>query len=228
LIHFTSLEESGLSLAAMSDKRDGNCGSRPEAYETATAFLNNLGLCPDQLFRIKQVHGIRIVDVTDISAVTRNHFPEADGVITNCPGVPLGISVADCAPVLLYNPVQKAIAALHSGREGVRQNIAAAGIHSLCATYGGYPDQLLALIGPCAGVCCYEVSQEMAQIWTSAGLPAKKRNLNLPLAIQQQLENCGVIRHNIAVVPHCTICGGCFYSYRADKTSHRNLVIVML
>lgn len=148
--------------------------------------------------------------------------------MTNRPGVPLGISVADCTPVLLYNPITQAVATLHSGREGTFQNIAAAGVRSLCDAYGGHAGQILALIGPCAGVCCYEVSEEITQAWMAKGLSAQGRNLNLSLTIREQLENAGVIRHNITVVPHCTVCGGGFYSYRADKTSHRNLVIVML
>lgn len=228
MIHFPFLEGHGLSLALMSDKQDGDCSSKGDAVETTASFLKKLSLLPNQLKRLRQVHGTRIIEATDEQTALRPDFPEADGIITNCTGVPLGINVADCAPVVLYNPVKKAIAALHAGREGVRHNIASAGVQALCRNYGGRPDQLLALVGPCAGVCCYEVSPEMAQSWRSAGLPAQDRNLNLPQAIGQQLENDGVIRHNIAVVPHCTVCGGGFYSYRADKTSHRNLVIVML
>lgn len=226
MIHFPFLEERGLPCAAMSDKSDGDCGSRVEAHNTAAGFLKNLGICPNQLRRVRQVHGCRIVEANAI--MPGMDFPEADGIITNSPGVPLGISVADCAPVLLFNPKTKAIAALHAGREGVRLNIASAGVQTLCDQYGGTPDQLLALVGPCAGACCYEVSPEMALCWQQSGLPAQGRNLNLAEGIGHQLEYCGVIRHNIAVVPHCTVCGGGFYSYRADKTSHRNLVVVML
>ncbi len=226
MIHFPFLEDRGLSCAAMSDKSDGDCRSSVEAHDTAAAFLENLGICPNQLRRVRQVHGCRIVEA---HAITMGmDFPEADGIITNSPGVALGISVADCAPVLLFNPVIKAIAVLHAGREGVRQNIASAGVQTLCDQYGGTPNQLLGLVGPCAGVCCYEVSPEMVCSWRQAGLPAQGRNLNLTKTIVCQLENGGVIRHNIAVVPHCTVCGGGFYSYRADKTSHRNLVVVML
>jgi len=226
LIRFAFLEEKGLALAAMSDKSDGNCGSKPEAVGTSALFMHRLGISPVQLRRLRQVHGCCIAEASvDAPA---GDFPEADSIMTNRPGVPLGISVADCAPVLLYDPGQQSVAAIHSGREGVFQNIAAAGVRALCNAYGGQARHLLALVGPCAGPCCYEVSAEMAQAWKAAGLPACGRNLNLSLGIQQQLENAGVIRHNIEVVPHCTVCSGGFYSYRADKTAHRNLVIVML
>ena len=228
MIHFSFLEERGLSLAVMSGKQEGDCSSREEASGTAASFLHKLSLSPNQLRRVRQVHGTRVVEVTDARVASRSDFPEADGLITNCAGVPLGISVADCAPVVLYNPVKKAIAVVHAGREGVRHNIVSVGIHALCDRYGGNPAQLLALTGPCAGVCCYEVSPEMAQSWRAAGLPTQDRNLDLARAIGQQLENDGVLRHNRAVVPHCTVCGGGFFSYRADKTLHRNLVIVML
>ncbi|MCK5863027.1 MAG: polyphenol oxidase family protein [Candidatus Hydrogenedentes bacterium] len=228
MIRFTSLEKSGLSVAAMSGREEGDCGIGDNASANVTAFLRALSLSPGQLFRVRQVHGIRVVEAVAIREGLPADFPEADGMITNCPGVVLGICVADCAPVLLYNPVIKAVAALHAGREGICHDIVSAGIHALCTTYGGFPDQLQALIGPCAGGCCYEVSREMADIWSAAGRATQGRNLHLSLEIQHQLENNGVIRHNIEVVASCTVCGGNFYSYRADGTPHRNLVVVML
>ncbi len=223
MIRLTSMEQAGLALAVMSDKRDGDCGTDA----AAAAFRGRLNVRVDRLVRLRQVHGTRIVDVAAIDPVSRL-LPEADGVMTSQPRVALGIGVADCAPVLLYNPVRGAVAALHSGREGVRGNIAAAGVEALRAQCGGSSGQIVALIGPCARICCYEVSPEMAADWRAAGLPGRGRNLDMSAAICAQLENAGVIRHNIHVVPHCTVCGGGFFSYRADKTSHRNLVVVML
>lgn len=228
MIRFTLLEQRGLSCAVMSDQTDGDCGIREAARFTLDTFLRRVGVDAERLVRLRQVHGCDIVCADTMTEPLNDDFPEADGVVTNRSGVALGISVADCAPVVLYEPVRHAVAALHAGREGIRQNIVAAGVQMLWETYGADPGQLLALVGPCAGPCCYEVSAELADAWAAVGLPCRDRHLYLSQAIHEQLETAGVIRHNIAVVPHCTVCGGGYHSYRADKTSNRNLVIVML
>lgn len=224
MMRFTEFEEAGPRFAFMSDKHDGDCGSREEARGNVQILLENVGCCPQRLIRLRQVHGRRIVEAGEIGTLPT----EADGVITDMPGLALGISVADCTPVLLYDPVLRVAAALHAGREGTFQNIAAAGVDALCSRYGSVPASLHALVGPCAGPCCYEVSEECAARWRAEGLPGNGRNLNLREANRLQLENAGLFRHNIGLVPHCTVCGGLFFSYRAGEVSNRNLVVVML
>ena len=223
MIRFDTMEKAGLAVAAMSDKTDGNCGDA----NARESFLERLDIRPEQLVRLRQVHGVRVLDADDVESNAATP-PEADGIITTRRNIALGIGVADCAPVLLYHPAPPAVAVLHAGREGTRHNIAAAGVRALCTIPEVHPAGLLALVGPCAGACCYEVSEDMAADWTAAGLPTAGRHLDISGAICAQLEYAGVIRHNIRVVPHCTVCGGGFYSYRADKTSDRNLVVVML
>jgi YfiH family protein len=222
------LEEAGLSVAAMSDMEDGDCSSIASARRNVERLLSRLQLDASLLIRLRQVHGAEIMDAAAIASAGKDCRPEADGVATCQPGLLLAIGVADCAPVLLFDPVNRVVAALHAGREGVRRNIASAGIRFLCDVFGCDPKRILAWIGPCAGVCCYEVSPEIALDWSNAGLPAQNRFLDIAGANRHQLENAGVIRHNIEVVPHCTVCGGGYFSYRAHKTLHRNLVLVML
>ena len=224
MMRFKEFEAAGPRFAFMSDKGDGDCGGRDQARGNVQALLENAGCRPQRLIRLRQVHGCRIVEASEIGTQP----PEADGVITDRPGLALGISVADCAPVLLYDPVLRVAAALHAGREGTLQNIAAAGVDTLSLRYGSIPASLQALVGPCAGPCCYEVSEECASRWRDAGLPENSRNLNLRDANRLQLENAGLFRHNIRLVPHCTVCGGLFFSYRAGEVSNRNLVVVML
>ncbi len=227
MIHFEHLERAGLRLALMTDKSDGDCGSRPGARASVDALLRRLSAKPECLVRVKQVHGVRIVDAQAAMNTPADAPIEADGLVTQQPGIALCVSVADCAPVLLFDPCGGAVAVLHAGREGTRQNIAGAGVQALADRFAARPTSLLALIGPCAGPCCYEVSPSLAAAWREAGLPARGRRLDLPGANRLQLENAGVIRHNIRVVSHCTVCGGEFFSYRAEKTSNRNLVLVM-
>ncbi len=228
MIHFSSLEAAGLQTAVMSDKSDGDCSSRPDAHDTLNRFLNSINVPFENLVRLRQVHGSHIVEARVSMAGKFGCRVEADGVFTSEMGMALSVGVADCAPVLLYEPRRQVAAVVHAGREGTLQNIAAAGVRALCARYGCDPASLRAAIGPCAGVCCYEVSPECAQKWQAAGLPLQGRRLYLQESNRIQLENAGLIRHNIEIVPHCTICGGLFFSYRAGEISNRNLVVMML
>ncbi len=228
MIHFASLEAAGLQVAVMSDKSDGDCSNRPEAQSNANRFLKSVSVQPDTLVRLRQVHGNRVVEAC--AAMTGRHaaLDEADGLVSRESGRALAIGVADCTPVLLYDPHHKAVALLHAGREGTLKNIAAAGVRTLCERYRCNPAALRAAIGPCAGECCYEVSAECAGKWRAAGLLLRGRHLRLQASNYIQLENAGLLRHNIEVVPHCTICGGLFFSYRAGEISNRNLVVMML
>ncbi|HOC68327.1 MAG: Laccase domain protein [Candidatus Hydrogenedentes bacterium ADurb.Bin101] len=228
MIHFASLEAAGLRVAAMSDKSDGDCSNRPEAQTTVARFLKSLSVPPDTLVRLRQIHGNRVVEAQSAMVGRHAALEEADGLVSRESGRTLGIGVADCTPVLLYDPHHKAVALLHAGREGTLRNIAAAGVRTLCKRYRCDPAALRAAIGPCAGECCYEVSAECAGKWRDAGLPLRGRHLRLQASNCIQLENAGLLRHNIEVVPHCTICGGLFFSYRAGEISNRNLVVMML
>lgn len=131
----------------------------------------HLGFSPDNLFTAHQVHG------TDIAEVTPDSPRRADGVdgfISNTPGLMLGIHVADCGPVYIVDPVQHAIALLHSGKKGTEQNISGRAIGMLHDRYGSRPGDLIVQLGPCIRVPRYEVdfaSQILASC-REAGVPA--------------------------------------------------------
>lgn len=229
MMHFEKLEKAGLRCAAISDLSDGDCRDTTETQRNVYRFLTALTINPTALVRLRQVHGTHIVDANEALIHKRaGSRIEADGVYTSRPGIALGITVADCAPVILYDPERRVTAAIHAGREGILNTIAAKGVHALRQTYGCCPDSLVAVVGPCAGVCCYEVSIEIVDQWKRIGLPCIGRKLDLAAALRWQLETAGVFRHNIEIVPHCTVCGGVFFSYRAGGQSSRNLVVVML
>ncbi|HDP35019.1 MAG TPA: hypothetical protein ENN29_07925, partial [Candidatus Hydrogenedentes bacterium] len=95
MIRFTFLEQAGLALAVMSDKRDGDCGGATGAQENLKALVARLRPRPRQVLRLRQTHGTRIVTAD----AQRWDTPEADGVITCQPGLALSVTVADCVPV---------------------------------------------------------------------------------------------------------------------------------
>ena len=84
-----------------------------------------------------------------------------DGVMTNVPGLLLGVQVADCVPVLVADPKRKAVAAFHAGWRGTLRRIVERGIGTMRLRYGSRPEDLIAVIGPSIGACCYSVGEEV-------------------------------------------------------------------
>jgi polyphenol oxidase len=233
MIRFRRLENLGEFVAVMSDKSEGDCSSNENCRAEREAFLARTGIKPEQLVRVKQVHGnaIQVVDSTFIEGYYPSDsalWPQADGLVTDLPNVALGISVADCVPILAIDPQKKAIGAFHAGREGTLLGIAKAAVVSMLETFNSAPENLFFLIGPSAGPCCYELSEEMATGLSQRGLPVTKRNLDLWETNRRFLVEAGVTEGQIELIGECTICGGRFHSYRADHGMQRNLATIMI
>ena len=84
-------------------------------------------------------------------------FPATDAMITDLPGVALTILVADCAPVVLYDPVRRAVGVAHSGRVGTIQGVVPQTVEAMAAAFGSDPADLLIGIGPAIGAASYEI-----------------------------------------------------------------------
>ena len=82
-----------------------------------------------------------------------------DGMMTNVPGVMLGVQVADCVPVLVADVRRRAVAAFHAGWRGTLKRIVERGIGTLRLRYGSRPEDLVAVVGPAIGACCYAVGE---------------------------------------------------------------------
>ncbi len=133
-------------------------------------FLTDAGFESGSLTLGRQVHGSRVSLVTendrgrglppDFDAI-----PDSDGLITNSTELALGIIVADCVPVLLYDPVQHALGVVHAGWRGTVQKIVANAVDKMADEFGSKPEDLRAGIGPSIGPCCYEVGEEVIDAW---------------------------------------------------------------
>jgi len=233
VLHLNVLEKAGLAVAAISGLSDGDCASRTEATPSRNAFLEKCAIFPKRLARARQVHGTVIHAVDE--EYLKNHpggipdsWPPGDGLITNLPGVALGISVADCVPLWIFDPVRRALGLFHAGREGTVAGMAGAGVQAMGETYGSCPTDLLCVIGPSAGPCCYEVAQEMAEYLRERGFPVSGRNLDLWETNRRQLGLSGAVPDHVYTTGHCTLCGDLFHSYRKSGTVERNLAVAML
>ena len=88
-------------------------------------------------------------------------IPNTDGMITNVEQICLSVQVADCVPILLYDPVERVIAALHAGWKGTLKRIASHAVEMMIQHYGCRAENILAGLGPSNGPCCYEVGEDV-------------------------------------------------------------------
>lgn len=191
-----------------------------------------LGVDPTRLVACQQVHGKQIHKVTAPDA-GRGHashldgIPECDGLITDLVGVPLLVMVADCIPVILTDPQQGVVAAVHAGWRGTQQGIVAEAIELMVQDYGANPSDIHVGIGAGIGFDAFEVGPEVAEAFqdqidlSDASLAyqkGEKYHLNLQAINRLQAQAKGVPDTQIAHLPHCTFRESeLFYSYRRDK-----------
>lgn len=187
--------------------------------------MKKLHLVWENLVTCEQVHSEKVNVVSDIK---RKVFSETDGLVTNIPGIVLGIFSADCLPVFLMEPTKKIVGLLHAGWRGTAKKIVPKGVNLLKQKWNVKPSQLQIFFGPHIRKCCYEVGQEVASLFPQEC--AQKINakifLNLEKALTLQLEESGVPPVNISSNRFCTCCEKSFFSYRRDTTPQRMLSFI--
>jgi YfiH family protein len=146
---------------------------------------------------------------------------EGDSLITNTPGVSLVIRTADCVPILIADPDNRAIAAVHAGWRGTVQQILPETIRVMSDRFGSRPQDLAIAIGPAIGECCYEVGPEVAEQFSNM-FPERLREkgiarIDLAEATIRQLRRNG---GNVGQIDSSGLCTRCladtFHSYRRD------------
>lgn len=182
--------------------------------ENRSALLNLLDIDPKSLAFAEQVHGkgVKIVKKPGIYAA-------CDGLATDRKGITLAIKTADCYPLIIFSPPEKAIAALHVGRGGAAGGIIKEALGILLSVFRIMPESAISLIGP--GICsrCYRIDERIASEFPSEVI--KRRNghpyLDLLLSIKNQLMDRGIRKRNIFDTGFCTSCrNDLFFSYRRD------------
>jgi YfiH family protein len=184
------------------------------------------GLNFSRLTRSFQKHGINVTEVTEEnvgSGFFEPPFDDTDALITRLENTPLVVHIADCTPVLLYDRVNRACAAIHAGWRGMAAGVIEAAINAMEDSYGTDPTDLAAAVGPCIGPCCFEVDEDVADVFRSdfgegVVIPAKdgkKTRIDLPKCALEALTGRGVPENSIDVSGDCTFCDErLYYSHR--------------
>lgn len=183
------------------------------AHRKYLAF--ELGFQYKQLKFQKQVHK---TDIQLVNPKTAND-KKTDGMITNEKGIILNISIADCTAILIYDSVNNAIGAIHSGWRGTAANIALKSIELLNKTFKSEPHDLLVYLSPCASGRKYEVGKDVAYYFPESSIPIgnNKYLYDNQKQIIMQLLSAGILKHNIEASNICTISNKDYHSYRRDK-----------
>jgi polyphenol oxidase len=136
--------------------------TREAVLENRNRFFRTIGTAAMPVVALRQIHSdiVRAVDGRDFDS--KGDAAKADALVTSTKGVVLAIQTADCIPILLADTKRKAVAAIHAGWRGTLQRIAEKTIGRMQMEFGTQPTDIVAVLGPGIGGCCYEVGHEVA------------------------------------------------------------------
>lgn len=213
---------------------DGRDTDPAENVERNRALFHEaFGVPQGRLVTVSQVHG---KEVLAIEGRPPDKPVEADAIVTAEPDVAIGMMTADCQPVLLYDPANNAIGAVHAGWKGAALGIVVETVMKMNEVYGTDPAGLIASVGPCIGPCCYKVGWNVLDEYMARHREADcfKENeglrMDISLANTLQLIGVGVRKENISDDAACTACNPeLFFSYRKDGgRTGRQLSFIMM
>ena len=175
---------------------------------TAFSTMRNAEL-PYPVLQPHQIHGDEVA-VVESRTLTRDDLQGVDALITALDDYPIAVRTADCVPVLLYDPVQRVVAAVHSGWRGTVKRISQKTMRIMCERFSTSPSDFMAVIGPSIGPDSFEVGQEVVEAFRDAGFPVadinrpkegvpEKSYIDLWKANAWLLEEMGVKAENIQV-----------------------------
>ena len=229
--------------------REWRLGSAPPDRRAAAWIdvAEAAGVVPDRLIRVHQIHGAA-VSVHPAGTEAGAHLAEADIIISADDRSALAVQTADCVPLLLADRRTGAVAAAHAGWRGMAARVPQAAIDALTREFGTRPCDLVAVIGPSIGACCYEVGADVRDAFSRSGFRTDEascwffdtpqwtvENPSMPglspvrrpdhwffdgwTATRHQLERAGVPVDQIHVAQLCTASQASLCSYRRDGAS---------
>ena len=233
LVHAFSSREGGVSEGYYSSM---NLGIKTD--DSKENILKNYELFTDAV-------GIKLEDVVignlnhgnNVRVATRNdagcgilkpfNYINVDALVTNEPNLAITVTCADCVPVFFVDPIKKAIGIAHSGWKGTAQEISAKVVDKMVEEYGCKPEDIYAGVGPCIGMCCYEVSRDVFEEFLEFDYlddawyfekDDDKFDLDLSRIIFGTLAYSGILPEHISISGLCTCCNNdVLFSHRAQK-----------
>lgn len=197
------------------------------------------GTTPERIVCSKQTHttNVRLVTKEDCGkgVIYPADYDDVDGLVTNVPGIVLCTSYADCVPLYFVDPKHKAVGLGHSGWRGTVDRMGEKMLTTMQDVFGTAPEDVIAAIGPSICRDCYEVGEEVAELFRQCfegewkallteGRKEGKYQLDLWEANKRILLGAGILEEHLAVTDLCTCCNSEYlFSHRASQGKRGNL-----
>ena len=208
------------------------CGDSPQSVsENKSRLASVLHIPAERIVLPRQTHGteIRVIDEAYFALPSHereNMLEGVDAVLTRLPETCIGVSTADCIPVLLYDKTHRAVAAIHAGWRGTVKRIVLKAVDAMSQAYGTRAADLRAVVGPGISLESFEVGDEVYREFANQGFDMSaiakredKWHIDLPECNRLQLIQTGVSEENILMSDICT------YQQSTDYFSARRLGI---
>lgn len=216
------------------------CGDDPDAIaENQLLLCRRLGIGCSMLVYPHQTHQTVVRQIDDSFMALDDDERDAalegvDALVTDVRGVCIGVSTADCIPIIIYDPEHHAVATVHAGWRGTVGRIVEKAVAAMVRIYASQPSQLRAVIGPGISLDSFEVGDEVYDAFENAGFPmdeiarryprmnncdlsdsSMSWHIDLPKCNAMQLLDCGMAEEKIQMSGICTFkCYDEFFSAR--------------
>lgn len=201
-------------------------------------IAKQMGVSSESLMTLKQIHSNQVVAISHKGPeifLWRDQ-KEGDALVTNQPGILVGVKTADCVPLLIYDPIQKVVAAVHAGWRGLVAGILESSLNQM-RLFGSAYEDLVVIMGPALCGFCFEVGPQVVKTFKHRfGLdftvrPGKgdRSSIDLREACRLILEEQHLSGNRIEFLPYCTACQPeRFFSYRKGDQTGRQLSFIGL
>lgn len=190
-------------------------------------FFDALNISSNQV-----VCGLQVHDELILEAIESGYYSGYDAFVTNQKDLFLTIGIADCTPILIFDPINLAVGAAHAGWKGTAKSIVAKTLLKMKELYGSEPGNCFAFIGTCIDTANFEVGEEVAEKFDSQFVhyfPNSTRpHIDLKSANLQQLLDLGVLKENIEISEFSTVLDNeHYFSYRKENAQTGRMLAVI-
>jgi YfiH family protein len=216
-------------------------GDKPENVVKNREQLSEiLNISSNKLYFPYQVHSDKVA-VIDNEFLSKTHSEQTrllhgiDAVITNCKNICIGVSTADCVPVLIYDPVKKVLASVHAGWRGTVARIAEKTIRQMSDIFGCKPEDCIAGIAPSISPEKFEVGNEVVDTFKQSGFnmdeisfkntETGKAHIDLWKSNKTILEQSGIHSDNIEIAAICTYSNPDMFFSARRQTIHSGRMV---
>jgi len=206
----------------------GSTQDSPEnVLENNRRFFLALNVSLSDVAKSHQIHGSEILNV-----LKPGRYEGYDALITNIPDVQLAVTVADCTPILILDPIRKAVSAIHAGWRGTVQEIVLKTMKTMQEEFGTVASECFGYVGTCIDECSFEVGEDVAVHFPDTHKRWNEEKgkffVDLKSANRDQLLNAGLHQKNIEVSAYSTVLNNDdYFSYRLEQgTTGRMLATI--